>query len=40
MQMKMVMALRDKEQLVERRDEAFNTLMDLMGERKRILGLV
>lgn len=40
LQMKTVMALREKEQLEERRDEAFNTLVDLMGERRRILGLV
>ncbi len=33
-------AYKEKEFLQIRRDEAFNTLIELMAERRRILGLV
>lgn len=40
LQLSVLMSLKEKEYLEHRRNEAFNALLDLMVERRRVLGLV
>ena len=40
LQLSVLMSAKEREYLEKRRDEAFNTLLDLMVERRRVLGIV